>query len=97
MANGTWNRVVARALVLGLLCGVMGLVAPAAMAAPAADLNAEQRSLIWKLSDRKLLREALEITRELERYGRLAPGDRRLLELIPKIIESMPDRRAATP
>jgi hypothetical protein len=54
MANGTWNRVVARALLVGFLCGVLGLAVTKAMAAPIAagapvDLNADQRALIEQL------------------------------------------------
>jgi tetratricopeptide (TPR) repeat protein len=55
-----------------------------------------QRDLLLSLGrlgqvagDRQLLREALEITRELERTGRLAPSDHYILDLIPKVIESI--------
>ena len=60
MSTRTWHKHVARLLFLGVLCGATGLVTPAAMAAPAVALNAEQRALIWKLTADKALAVANE-------------------------------------
>jgi hypothetical protein len=63
MANGTRHRVVARVLLVGLLCGVMGWAATEAMAVPAAaevDINAEQRFLIEQLTADKAITVARE-------------------------------------
>jgi hypothetical protein len=60
MASRTWNRVVARTLLLGVLCAAIGLPASAVMAAPAVDLNADQRALIEQLTADKALAVARE-------------------------------------
>ncbi len=59
MANGNWTCVVARALFLIALCGVLGLAAPPALAAPE-DLNAEMRAVVAKLTADKALAVANE-------------------------------------
>jgi hypothetical protein len=60
MASRTWNRVVARALLLCVLCAAIGLPAHAVKAAPAVDLNADQRALIEQLTADKALAVARE-------------------------------------
>ena len=40
--------------------------------------------------DRSRLREALQIARDLEQAGRLAPADHDLLEMIAQTIDSLP-------
>ena len=63
MTRGTWNRVVARALWVGLLGGAMSLAVTEARAAPAVarvEIHAEERFLIEQL----IVDEAITMARE---------------------------------